>query len=324
MGDSPYISFVVVARNDNYGGDFLHRINVFVKVLLTLCEKYKLPSELIIVEWNPPEDRARLKDAISWPDIQRKHCQIRIIEVPNEIHKKLPNPNKLPLFEYIGKNVGVRRGNGEYILSTNPDVIFSEEVIKFLAERKLSAKCFYRIDRYDVKSPVPFDIPVEKQLKYCVKNIVRVLGYWDCYDNKLNEKFNLYRSLRALAGHLKRKLLFYPFAPPHRNASGDFFVMHRDHWEALKGYPEFKGLPHHIDSYMVNMALFYGVRQVILGSPLRIYHMDHGRPEGGKPWLPELRSNYQRMMKERQPIIINEEIWALGRHELPETLIVFP
>ena len=44
------ISFVVTARNDNYGGDFLHRMQVFVNVLLTLCEKHSLNMELVIVD----------------------------------------------------------------------------------------------------------------------------------------------------------------------------------------------------------------------------------------------------------------------------------
>ena len=40
ISDKPYISFVVVARNDNYSGNFLDRMQVFVNVLLTLCGKH--------------------------------------------------------------------------------------------------------------------------------------------------------------------------------------------------------------------------------------------------------------------------------------------
>ena len=313
----PYLSFVVVARNDNYGGDFLHRINVFVKTLITLIEKYELLSELIIVEWNPPEDRPRLKDAILWPTVQRKFCHIRIIEVSRELHEKLPNPGKLPLLEYIGKNVGVRRARGEFILVTNPDIIFNEAIIKYLASQPLSSECFYRINRYDIKSSVPLDTPVEKLLEYCENNIIRVCGYW--YTNEGN--LNIYRYLRAFAGHLKQKVLWFPFVPPHTNASGDFLLMHRDRWIALRGYSELKGW-HHIDSLIVIMALFSGLRQIIFKEPLRIYHMDHPRAEGGKkPWTQDVEIAYQKLIKERKPIVFNNETWGLGNENLPETSI---
>jgi len=43
MGEKkPYISFVAVGRNDNYGHNFLGRFQNFVSNLEYLCEKYKL------------------------------------------------------------------------------------------------------------------------------------------------------------------------------------------------------------------------------------------------------------------------------------------
>lgn len=318
MDYNPYISFVVVARNDNYGGDFLHRINVFVKVLTTLCEGHGLQSELIIVEWNPPEESPRLINVILWPDIQRKYCRIRIIEVPNELHKILPNSNRLPLFEYIGKNVGVRRAQGEYILATNPDIIFSEELVNFLASEKLSPACFYRINRYDIKTPVPLDIPVKEQLEYFDKNIIRLHGYWYSYENRLSKRFNPYRRLRAFAGHLKQRFFYFPFVRPHINGSGDFFLMHRNHWKRLRGYQELNGAPHHIDSYTVNMAIFAGVKQVILKSPFRLYHQDHGRPENSKPFDADVELAYRQMAKEHKPIIFNNETWGFSKEALHE------
>ena len=57
MSNNPYISFVIAARNDDYGVNFLHRMQVFINVLLELVEKYSLDAELIVVEWNPPADK---------------------------------------------------------------------------------------------------------------------------------------------------------------------------------------------------------------------------------------------------------------------------
>lgn len=329
---NPYISFVVVARNDNYGGDFLNRINVFVKVLLTLCEKYELPSELIIVEWNPPEDRPRLKDAISWPDIKRKWCQIRIIEVPNEVHRNLSNPASMPLFEYIGKNVGVRRAKGEYILATNPDIIFEDKLIKFLSMKKLEPYYFYRVNRYDVRAPVPLDLTVEQIQYYCKNNIIRVCGRFGTYENKSFEKYNLYKRLRSIADYLKKKIkLGYdlaslhikldPLASLHTNASGDFFLMNSKYWSDIRGYPELElqGKSHHIDSLILYNALFSGLRQKIINC--KIYHQDHGRPESGKPISQAVNQAFRQLTEKRKLILFNNELCGLSDKILNEEVL---
>lgn len=315
----PYISFVVVARNDNYGGDFLSRINVFIRSLITLCEKYKLPSELIVVEWNPPKDKPLLRDAISWPTIDRNFIQIRIIEIPNDVHRKLPNPEKMCLFEYIGKNVGVRRAQGEYVLATNPDVIFGEELIKFLVQRELSPECFYRIDRHDVRTPIPIDIPVEKQLEYCEENITGVHSYWYYHENKLSGRFNPYGLLRMVFAYLKRRILSFPFSAAHVNASGDFFLTYQDRWKILRGYPELetKGKSHHIDSLIVYMAQFSGLRQIVLKNPLRLYHVDHARSESSKPRSQVVRAAYKKLRKARKLVIFNNS-WGMEEEQLLE------
>ena len=64
----PKVSFVVTARNDNYGGNFLHRMQVFVNALLAQWRQHHLQAELVIVEWNPPENAKPLAEALVWPD----------------------------------------------------------------------------------------------------------------------------------------------------------------------------------------------------------------------------------------------------------------
>jgi hypothetical protein len=278
--------------------------------------------ELIIVEWNPPKDNLRLANALKWPK-PLKYCQVRIIEVPGGVHQQLqqlPNFDQMPLLECTGKNVGVRRAYGNYILVTNPDILFSEELIGFLSSRSLSLKCFYRTTRYDIKSPVPTDIPVEKQLGYCKQHISKVHSYYRSYDNKFSKRFNLYRLARALIGHLKWRLLLPSFAFPYGNASGDFLLMHRNYWHSLHGYPEIKG-PHHIDSLLLYIALFQRLKQIRLRSPLAVYHPEHSHLESGKPYSPEVKSAFHQLLKARKPVIFNDETWGLGKENLPEVYI---
>src|SRR6516225_10229947 len=123
--DAPQVSFVVTARNDDHGGGFLQRMQVFVTALLAQATRHGLRSELIIVEWNPPLDRPRLADALRWP-ARPGPCRVRIIEVPPWLHRRYQYSEKLPLFQMIAKNVGIRRARGRYVLCTNADIVFSD------------------------------------------------------------------------------------------------------------------------------------------------------------------------------------------------------
>lgn len=313
------ISFVVVARNDNYGGDFLYRMQTFVNVLLTLCEKHALKMELVIVEWNPPQNSPRLADVLKWIN-SLQYCHVRIIEVSEELHRQLPYSDSRPLLEFTGKNVGVHRSRGEFILVTNPDILFSEELIRFLATENLSPKCSYRATRYDVEGPLPADIPVEKMLAYCQQHITQINAYLGSFNNRLSERFGFRRILYAWLDYIIFRLRYFPYALPFTNASGDFMLMHRSHWHFLRGYPQIEGW-YHIDSLLVYMALFRGLKQIRLGNRLRIYHQSHGRPENDKPFAPAVESSRRQLLEARKPIIFNDETWGLGQHDLPETLI---
>ena len=169
----PYLSLVVAARNDDHGGNFLPRMQVFVTAWIAQARRYQIPSELIIVEWNPPPDRPRLYDALRWPP-DLGPCDIRFIEVPPELHARYPHAAALPLYQMIGKNVGIRRARGQFVLATNIDILFSDELAQYLASRPLERGRMYRIDRHDAMSDVPVDAPVEEQLAFCGTHLIRV------------------------------------------------------------------------------------------------------------------------------------------------------
>ena len=187
MSETPYSLIVATARNDNHSGNMLRRMQIFINGLLHQCQQYQLPAELIIVEWNPPVDKPPLASVLSWP-IENNPCKVRIIEVPPEIHRRFKHSEGLPLFQMIAKNVGIRRAKGEFILATNIDLLFSDELFSFLASRQLQPGVMYRIDRYDVLSDVPLEASLEEQLAYCQENIIRVNGRYGTKDVKRKRK----------------------------------------------------------------------------------------------------------------------------------------
>ena len=61
-----------------------------------------------------------------------------------------------------------------FVLATNIDILFNDEVMQYLALRRLEPGHMYRMDRYDTQSHVPVDGTVEEQLAYCEANLLRV------------------------------------------------------------------------------------------------------------------------------------------------------
>lgn len=170
---NPYLSVVVAARNDDHGGDFLRRMQAFLNAFINQMQRHSLPSELIIVEWNPPETRPPLIDALKWPP-HLDPCCVRFIEVPPDVHRRYRYSAVLPLYQMIAKNVGIRRARGQFILATNIDIIFSDELAGYLSRRELESRRMYRIDRYDVMSDVPVDGTLDQQLTYCQNHLIRI------------------------------------------------------------------------------------------------------------------------------------------------------
>lgn len=324
----PKISFVVAARNDNYGGNFLHRMQVFLNCLLDLWKRYELNSELIIVEWNPPEGVSRLAEVLNWPTAVHQ-SKVRIIEVPNALHRRLANSDRIALFEYIAKNVGIRRAKGQYVLATNPDILFSRELIKFLSSEYLSSDCFYRIDRYDVGMEVPLRIPVDEQLRFCTKNSFCVrstmgtipLKYlssknYEIIRNYLRKLFSPWDTIRWFTMKFIFKI--------HTGASGDFTLMDRRYWHGLRGYPE---LPTQttVDYYLCSMAKSFGLYQVVFKNPLRIYHQPHGLSGMAGQSIAEHKlfwEDIKAMLRSGNPVIRNDESWGLGNEKLQESVIM--
>jgi len=322
---SPYLSIVVTGRNDDYGGNFLDRINVFVNQT-RLWSIFGLDYELIIVEWNPLPDRLRLRDAVTWPECTKE--KVRFIEVTEQTHRSLPRSNSVHLYEFLGKNVGIRRAKGVFILSTNFDILFSVEVTKFLASRSLSRRCFYRTNRYDLDSPIPrLATSVKEQLKFCEDHFTRINLRGETLD--FHGKHPGLRELTAAIvnyhlSRLRKRKLRKPEDTLHTNASGDFMLMSRASWDGLRGHPENFVSNSHIDAFMCAMAASSGLEQVILDGPMRVYHQIHKSLDDSTDvegqalyslWVMQAR----RMLDQGKPIIYNAKDWGLAEDVCRET-----
>ena len=183
----PYLSVVVTTRNDDHGGDPLKRLQAFVNSFDEQCRRTGLDAEVIVVEWNPPAERPRVRSLLRLPD--PPFCTYRFIDVPAEIHDRLRYADVLPLFQMIAKNAGIRRARGTFVLATNIDIIFSTELIDFMASRGLRPGCLYRVDRRDIQPDVPVFAPLEEQMAYCASHQLRTHTRWGSYPVDLDGSF---------------------------------------------------------------------------------------------------------------------------------------
>jgi hypothetical protein len=304
------LSIVATARNDNHGENFLYRMQHFVDGFIGQCKKHDLSAELIIVEWNPPPETPPLSQVLKFPQ-DMGPCIVRFICVPQTAHAALSHSDKLPLFQMIGKNVGIRRAQGKFVLATNIDILFSDHLIWYL-KNKLKSGHLYRADRLDVPSQLPVTASLDEILDFCDKNYfringkfgtkIKIKGRWQHQHSfwlrvqkslpkikarsvilsllKLNFPIKIYEQiLIPLYQTFENKIIF----KLHTNACGDFTLLSSHDWERLKGYPEWEMYSWHIDSVLLHQAFKMGIKEVDLPKKQAIYHIEHGLGSGFTP-----------------------------------------
>ncbi len=324
----PYLSFVIVARNDNYGGDFLGRIQAFVDNVGYLGEKTGLDLELVIVEWNPPAEEKFLSEVLVFSPFMKKGGRVQFVTIPAEIHQSFPNADKIPLFEYIAKNVGIRRSTGKFVLTTNPDLLFTEELMEFFSRQNLSNDFFYRANRYDVRE-IPAELSPLQKLKYCKKNWFQVY-FSGSAPVKMSSGSSIKKIIRSVPSIIFGRIQAYIYgrksATPystsvihkatdlHTRASGDFILMSREHWNNTHGFPELYTYSH-IDAYMCGIAAASGLSQAILHYPYTIFHKDHGRDENNNRPMTDLQHFFKvcdDMFAGRRSYVFNDDSWGIS------------
>jgi hypothetical protein len=254
------LSIVYSVNNRGYGGDFIGRVQACIDNLFQLSAKIGLDADIIFVEWNPPVDQLRVSQVINW---QYKTLPVRFIEVPEHIHKLVPNPRNEVFWEMWAKNVGIRRATGRFILSANPDNLYSEQLLARLND--LEEDAFYRTDSYDIVDGKLY------QIHRACESLVN--GKPNGSDGFVKPDENGKFSYPPPIGYIE---------PLHFNKSGDFFLMSRKNWYEMCGHPE-TDYTVTADGETVYLAAASGWRQIYLSEPT--YHLYHSRNERHcPPW----------------------------------------
>ncbi len=237
---APAISIVVTARHDNYGGPFTERI---LKPLEFNCARLageQLDFELILVEWDPIPDRPLLSEIVTRHLPRPAAGAIRRIVVAPEYQRALTQNPRAGYFEYIAKNVGIRRAAAPLVLVTNVDVLLGREVVAAIAAGRLDGGTIHRAARVDVK-----------------------LG--------IDQTGLDWEALEDPANHDRRPTLRPPL---FGGAAGDFLLTGRDTFHRLRGFNEvYRAARSGIDLNFLVKAYGAGVPIADIGGP--VYHINH-------------------------------------------------
>lgn len=322
---SYYLSIVLCGRNDNYGRDYLKRLQTLISNVDHLCGQNGLSCQVVFVEWNPPADRPPIKSAINWGS----HVGVKIIKVPGDIDARLPaNQGRSGLHEFIAKNVGVRRADGQFILCCTSDLVFTPELFEYLARRELSRDAVYRTVRINVRA-LPEGVAATEAPELCRRAVVNadMVGGGCDLNSEAFEELRRRNTLCIVGAVPLLKAMFeYPAEHEplrleaaqlrqfpqmiHTNAAGDFTLISREGWQDLGGYVE-NDCRNHVDSWFCFHATKRGYAQVLLPVRMCVFHQEHDTP----PLSPYLEMLAKMIRLGQNPK------WGLADEELPVEVI---
>ncbi len=336
--NNPVLSIVIIGRNDNYGGDFKNRLQRAVNYWHQQLTAHQISSEIIFVNYNPLP-QPPIKDFIDWSP-SNKFVELSIVQVNAEVHEQLVKEYKvkdIAVLEFIAKNIGIRRAKGEFILSTNADILVDKKM--FARFKNLNSKKFYRANRFDFTSSElavntedinnvtriwlkgyyhDFTKTHNRSLQLAIAKAARLRYYADYY---LKQMINpVIRKIWATDYHKKAEMSY------HCHCSGDFMLMHRNAWNELRGFWERSYITLHVDGLLVIQAAALGLEEEIFSEP--IYHQEHERRYNHAIDNNDYREEYlhfqeqaQQMLKNKKAIIYNSADWGLSNFALPQEKI---
>lgn len=233
---------LLYVRNDGYKED--------ERVIVCLSSMLETFDEVILLDWNSPED----KGPLLW-DIQDKlpkTGKLKHMVIPPEAAKMLTNydPNAQACTQVISTNLMLRRCDADWIVATTIDIIApnKDKFHEFLS--KADKNTFYTVSRRDFE--------IEELEKHGFEN-------WKSYRDILDETSQERRFPAMVTPNDRYSLI---------NCCGDFQLAHKDVWNTMKGFEEKMIYACFQDTNIQKKAVLNGFGlEAIYDLPL--YHMSH-------------------------------------------------
>lgn len=285
------LSACIVSRNDNYGGNLIERSTYCINSMINTFD------EVFYVDWNSDLDKGSLINVIK-PNLQLKGNLYHIVITP-EVASILTNndPDAGKCCEVLGRNIGLRRATGDYLVSTNIDIICPrrEDLEEAINTNKINDKTFYTISRRhaDLKT-IDSYYGVNKYDKW---DFIREHLILSSQERVFEEKIVTGDDYSII------------------NCCGDFQIAHRDIWHTIKGFEEELIYVLYSDTNVQKKAVMHGFGLKALYSPA-LFHIDHG--PGGAGFMTGInkKTNDMRRAVISQHETQNEDNWGFSDIEI--------
>lgn len=223
----PSIGAVVISRNDNYGGDLVNKFKYTLSSLLLNLD------QVYYIDWNSPETTLIDEVRTHIPKTGRLHS----IVITNEMARELTNndPDVQFCVEVLARNIGLRRLNTDYLISTNSDI--------------------YLVNRDNL-----LDNITDNSTFYTVARTETAFN---------NGDFSLDGSQHASGSPLGPRDPWSLITCP-----GDFQLAHRNVWYGIKGFEEAMMYKGYADSNVQRKADFYGFKLKLVRE-IKVLHFSH-------------------------------------------------
>jgi hypothetical protein len=120
------LSIVLGGRDDNYGENFIERLNQALSTNLENLDKSDIDYEMLVVDFNPIDRKYLHQNELLKESLSHQRVTNIIVD-PSVSEEEDLSPQTY--YEYFAKNVGARNSKGALILTTNSDIILSQNLI---------------------------------------------------------------------------------------------------------------------------------------------------------------------------------------------------
>jgi hypothetical protein len=282
------ISAVIVSRNDNYGGHLNERATYCFNTAINTYD------EVIYVDWNSPTHSLLydIKDNIDFKG-NFKHFVIT-----PEIASVLTNndPNAQKCCEVLARNIGLRRATGDYLVSTNIDIIHPKRNELENVIGNMSKDTFYTISRRHTDWA---------QIKEFHEGEIK-FNDW----KKLRE----YLIINSEERHFDETTVNgddYSII----NCCGDYQIAPRHIWEEIRGMEEDLIYSLYADTNVQKKSVMHGFGLKAIYSPA-LFHIEHGKGGGGfLDGINKLVNDPYRAIVHQEKTL-NTESWGFGNTDI--------
>jgi hypothetical protein len=281
------ISAVVVSRNDNYGGYLNERATY---ALNSAIDTY---DEVIYVDWNSP-NHSLLYDI---KDNLHLKGNLKHFVIPPSAASNLTDsdPHAQKCCETLGRNIGIRRAIGDWVVSTNIDVIHPnrkdvEEIIKINGDQHLITLSRRETTWDQIKEFHGGDI-----------------------------KFNDWEPLRDHLSEISEKREHYEKISTGDdysliNCCGDFQLAPKHIWDSIKGFEEELIYALYSDTNVQKKAVMHGYGLKAIFEP-PMFHINHGSKGWGGGGIADgvnTKTNDQYRAVMYQQLTENSDTWGFS------------